>query len=235
MLEEKIGFVEASIGRMVPIVAPEVRANDPLYVEVEAYSELPVDGDAFRAPIPAIRNLKPISPFQAYVERKLYVHNAGHAATAYLGWLKGYEFIWQAIQDRTIRSVVFDAMTESCRGLAKRFSMSEVALEMHRDDLLRRFGNRALGDQIVRVAADPIRKLGPEDRFFGAISMCLELGIPPVGLVKGVAAALQFDNPKDEAAMALQTRLREQGIDAVIRSMAPSEAVAEVVLEAISR
>ncbi|HQN00094.1 MAG TPA: mannitol-1-phosphate 5-dehydrogenase, partial [Candidatus Hydrogenedentes bacterium] len=42
-LETRVGFIEASIGRMVPVITPEQRAEDPLAVWVEPYCELPVD------------------------------------------------------------------------------------------------------------------------------------------------------------------------------------------------
>ncbi|MDR1153771.1 MAG: hypothetical protein LBL04_03595, partial [Bacteroidales bacterium] len=45
------------------------------------------------------------------------------------------------------------------------------ALEAHIDDLLSRFRNEALRDTIFRVGQDRIRKLGPDDRFVGAIRL----------------------------------------------------------------
>jgi len=86
-LDAHVGFVEASIGRMVPIMTPEMKAEDPLLVCVEEYCELPVDAQGFRGEVPPLKNMRPGRNFKGYVERKLFVHNAGHAATAYLGYL----------------------------------------------------------------------------------------------------------------------------------------------------
>lgn len=52
------------------------------------------------------------------------------------------------------------------------------ALARHIDDLIARFGNRALGDTVERVGRDPIRKLAPEDRILGAYRLAAEQGSP---------------------------------------------------------
>ena len=81
MMDARVGLVEASIGRMVPVQTPEMQDGDLLRVCVERYGYLPVDRDAFRGEIPAIANMVPFSPFDFYIRRKLYIHNMGHATT----------------------------------------------------------------------------------------------------------------------------------------------------------
>ncbi|MDR3689918.1 MAG: hypothetical protein P4L46_11105 [Fimbriimonas sp.] len=234
-LDERIGLVEASIGRMVPIVPAERRAADPLWVAVEAYCELPVDRDAFRGPIPAIRHLKPISPFDAYVERKLYIHNLGHATAAYLGYLSKHEFVWQAMEDSRIADVTRQAMSAAALALSHRHGLSKLDLRDHVTDLLRRFANRALGDQVLRVGADPIRKLGKNDRFVGAIRMCLESGVDPWALAYGAAAALRFDPASDPSAVKLQGWIASDGTEAVVRALAEDDAITSLIMaEAIA-
>lgn len=231
-LDTQVGFVEASIGRMVPMVPPEMRERDPLWIAVEAYSELPVDGHAFRGPIPPIRHLKPIAPFGAYVERKLFIHNLGHAVAAYFGYLADYEFVWQAMDDPAIAPMVEAAMTTSALALSRRHGLDIGELSLHVEDLLRRFRNRALGDQILRVAADPVRKLGANDRFMGAIRMCLENGVDPLPIAKGAAAALKFDAPSDVSAPRLQELIRDKGARDVLLDFTGDGRVAQAVLNA---
>jgi len=228
-LDEQIGFVEASIGRMVPIVPPAKREQDPLWIAVEAYCELPVDKDAFRGPIPPIPHLKPIAPFAAYVERKLFIHNLGHATAAYLGYLKGYEFVWQAAEDPDIIAATSAAMEASALALSRRHGLDLADLKDHVSDLIHRFANRALGDQVLRVAADPIRKLGPNDRFMGAIQMCLDTRVDPTPIARGAAAALLFDAPTDPSARTLQQMIREQGYDSVIQTLSANEGVVQII------
>jgi len=165
-LDERVGFVEASIGRMVPIMTEAVKAEDPLLICVEEYCELPVDAQGFKGPIPPLKNMQPRPNFKGYVERKLFMHNAGHATTAYLGYLRGHEYIWQAMDDLIVVNETDAAMAETCAGLTAKHGLDTRALNEHWADLKRRFRNKALGDQIVRVAADPVRKLGPSPMKF---------------------------------------------------------------------
>ena len=116
-LTERVGFVEASIGRMVPIMTAEEKAEDPLLVCVEPYCELPVDRAGFKGPVPVLENMQPRPNFDAYVERKLFVHNMSHATAAYLGYLRGHEYVWQAVEDGTVRREVEAALAETCWGL----------------------------------------------------------------------------------------------------------------------
>ena len=82
LFDERIGLVEASIGRMVPVQTEEMKDGDPMRVCVEKYGFLPVDLDAFKGDVPKIDRLVPFSPFDFYIKRKLYVHNMGHAVCA---------------------------------------------------------------------------------------------------------------------------------------------------------
>jgi len=219
VLDNRVGFVEASIGRMVPVMTPEQKAEDPLLVCVEPYCELPVDANGFKGPIPEVRHMKAMAKFGAYVERKLFVHNLSHAATAYLGHLRGHEYIWQAIRDTMVREEVAAATRESCRALARRHGLDLDELEAHREDLVRRYHNRALGDQVSRVGRDPIRKLGPQDRLIGAAAMCLEQEVPPEHIAVAVVAAIRYDDPDDPAARALQHIRSERGVSAVLQDV----------------
>ena len=215
-LDARVGFVEASIGRMVPVMTPEMRAEDALLVCVEAYCDLPVDAAAFKGPVPPLEHMQPRSNFKGYVERKLFVHNAGHASTAYLGHLRGHEYVWQAIGDPRVRAEVDAAMVETRAGLARKHGFAPADLDAHWEDLKRRFANRALGDTVARVAADPLRKLGPRDRLIGAGLMCVEQGIEPCHVAFAAAAAIRYDQPGDASAQRLREIYRQHGFDGVL-------------------
>lgn len=144
-----IGLVEASIGRMVPVMTQEMQGGNVLRVCVEEYGELPVDKAAFKGEIPDIKNMKPYSPFDFYIQRKLYIHNMGHAMTAYLGKLKEYSFIWEAIMDPSIKYVVSKAMQDSAVALSKEHSFGVEEILNYVDDLIYRFGNKQLGIRLT--------------------------------------------------------------------------------------
>ncbi|MDZ4859104.1 MAG: mannitol-1-phosphate 5-dehydrogenase [Candidatus Hydrogenedentes bacterium] len=240
-LDDSVGFVEASIGRMAPVMTEKQKQEDALLVCTEAYAELPVDRSGFKGPIPYLNHMQPCGNFGAYVERKLFVHNAGHAATAYLGYLRGHEFIAHAIGDTLVRTPVDAAMTESCAGLVSKHGMDADDLRMHKDDLLRRFANPLLNDQIDRVARDPIRKLGNRDRLVGAGLMCLSQGVSPEHLAFAAAAAIRYDHSADPAAQLIQTQLEREGLQRVLQEIcglpedSPLNGLITAGLEGLSR
>ncbi|MBV9850187.1 MAG: mannitol dehydrogenase [Armatimonadetes bacterium] len=219
-LDTHIGLVETVIGRMVPVQTDAVRAEDPLLIVAEPYKELPVARAMLRGPAPPLVGLIAADDFDAYEARKLFLHNASHAALAYLGWLRGHEFIWQCAEDRDITSVCAAALSEASQALVAEYGFALDALRAFTDDLMRRFANKALGDTVARVAADPLRKLRPNDRLVGAANLCLKHGITPAALAQVIVAALAYDNPDDAKAMELQEKRRATGDAATLRDVA---------------
>ena len=218
--DQNLGLVEASIGRMVPPLTEEERKESPLLIAVEPYSELPVDSLGFKGPIPGLVGAKPFTPFDFYIKRKLFLHNMGHAICAYLGWQKQYEYISEAIRDKTIFETTKSAMELVVKALSKEYPQIPVSeIEANKDDLLHRFHNRALKDTIARVANDPLRKLQPNDRMIGAAKYCLESGIRPDEIVEGIAAALKYDNPNDTSAVKIQADISKFGVDYVLENV----------------
>lgn len=209
---QNIGFVEASIGRMVPVMTPEMYEGNPLRVWVEPFCELPLDENGFKGDIPILTHAFTYTPFRFFEERKLYIHNLGHAMSAYLGYLKGYKYIYEAITDADILLLVCQAMQASAQALAKVYSFSLETLYAHVDDLIFRFGNKALGDTVVRVGQDPLRKLKPADRFIGALDRCNETDAPYDAILKGIAAALNFQRTGDPSATQMQEQITQNGI-----------------------
>ena len=194
-----------------------MREKDKLLICVEPYADLPVDSEAFKGDIPDLVGLVPYTPFDFYIKRKLFLHNMGHAVCAYLGNLKGYEYIWQAVGDPEVYEAAHGAMLNSGHALINQFG-EEVRenVENNIKDLLFRFGNKALKDTVKRVGGDPVRKLRRNDRFVGAALYCIEQGIDPSLIVNAICAGLKFNFDTDVSAPALQNDLKEKGIDYVI-------------------
>ena len=214
LYNEKIGFVEASVGRMVPIQTEEMKGGDPLRIVCEKYKRLYTDRDGFKGEVPEIQNIVAYSPFQFYIERKLFIHNMGHAVCAYLGDIKfqsiGYDFIWQAIGDSYIKEITKKAMECSARALSEIYGADTGELNSYIKDLLHRFENRALGDTVKRVGADLKRKLSPNDRIVGAYKMCASQNIPTQYICLAIAAAANFKGD-NLSGRGLEEILREAG------------------------
>ena len=191
IFDDSVGLVEASIGRMVPVQTDEMKDGEPLRVCVERYGFLPVDKSAFKGEVPEIKNMVPSSPFDFFVKRKLFIHNMGHATTAYLGGIKGVDYIFEAIDDPDIRTIAQNAMLESALALTKRYGTDLGDIFLHITDLLCRFSNSALKDTCARVGGDPARKLAPADRMIGASLTAVSEGITPAYIAVGAAAGVK--------------------------------------------
>lgn len=231
---EKVGFVDTVIGRMVPPPTLEQRAQDPSLIVVEPYKELPVDRHGFKGSIPAVVGMEPCDNFPAYTARKLYIHNCGHAVLAYLGYLHGYEYGYQALVDSQIRPILEQALTESRDGIVAEYGVESGWLDRHVKDLLERFANRSLGDTIFRLGRDPLRKLAPKDRLVGAARLAEKANVPPSALSWGIAAGYCFDPAEDTMAQELQERIQREGFEAVLADVSgiqPGEPLAGVVIE----
>ncbi|NQU74098.1 MAG: mannitol dehydrogenase [Candidatus Omnitrophica bacterium] len=215
-LDNSVGLVLAVVSRMVPVLPPEMKEKDLLYIKAEEYRELPVDKNAFKGNISVIEGIKPSDHFEAYEERKIFIHNTAHAMAAYLGFLKGYKYIYEAMRDNEIKEKIMRALKEIGKALIKKHPFLSRDLQDHIEDLCRRFSNEALADTVARVGRDPLRKLRPEDRLVGACRFIEKYGGDPALVSLGISACLRYNEKSDESSRALQDMISQQGIDYVL-------------------
>lgn len=216
-LDEFVGFAQCVVSRMVPIATDEERQS--LNVRAEAYKQLPVDKAALKGDPLQVIGLQPVDNFEAYIERKLFVHNASHAILAYLGALKGYEYGYEALADPVIHAQLNAAILPILDALEIKHRFSRQTLRDHWDDLLNRYQNRDLGDTVFRLARDPLRKLRPDDRLIGAALLIQEYGLDIAPISFAIAAALRFDDTRDPSAVKLKEMITTQDIDSVLQSL----------------
>ncbi|SIR22421.1 D-mannitol 1-phosphate 5-dehydrogenase [Aeromonas sp. RU39B] len=228
-LESKVGFVDSAVDRIVP---PAAANDDPLEVTVESFSEWIVDRGQFKGDVPEIAGMETTDNLMAFVERKLFTLNTGHIVTAYLGRLRGYHTIREAIEDPVIRSKVRAAMEESGAVLVRRYGFDPKLHAAYIEKILSRFANPYLVDEIDRVGRQPLRKLGAQDRLVKPLLGCLEYGLPCEQLQEGIAAALHYRNADDPQAVELQQWIEQDGVAAAL-SRATGLAVDHPVLAAI--
>ena len=209
-----IGFPDSAVDRIVP-----PQDNEGLEVKVEPFKEWIVDKTQFKGEVPAIEGMDLTDNLLAFVERKIFTLNTGHAATAYLGYYKGYQYIHEAIKDDEIYQTVKDALLESGKTLIKYYNFSEKSHQQYINKILKRFKNPALQDSVVRVGRDPIRKLGASDRLVKPALRALDINIFPVGLRKSIAAGLLFDPEGDEEAQKMQTMIQQTGIEETLEEV----------------
>jgi mannitol-1-phosphate 5-dehydrogenase len=201
-IEKLVGLVETSIGKMVPIMTLAELEKDPLMVYAEPYNALILDGKGFKSPIPDIKGLAPKNNIKAWVDRKAFIHNLGHATAAYYGYYQHPEavYMYEVLDDSKVFRFTRDVMLQSADILRTAYPDDFTAsdLEDHIDDLIFRFRNKALRDTIFRVGQDLIRKLSANDRFMGSIHLAMQYRMPYDMILKAMTFGLCF-TAKNEA------------------------------------
>lgn len=187
---------------------------------VEPYYEWVINRQQFDPATPfQLKNVVLIDEMQPYIERKLYIVNAAHAAIAYLGALKGYQTIQDAIQDTEILSVVNQFLAENVEYFVQAYQFDREDLEGFIAKTLKRQGNQKLSDEIARVGGSPIRKLGPNDRLVAPVEKLEGFNLPHEAGVKVIAAGYHYQNADDAEAESLQELINEEGLEATIKKI----------------
>lgn len=203
-----VGFPDCSVDRIVP----PVRSENPIDVVVEAYYEWNVEQKAFVGGAPHIEGMNLADNLTAYIERKLFTLNTGHAITAYLGSLRGIPTIDKSIADEQISTIVRGAMQESGLGLIHKFGFDHDAHFKYIEKIIGRFRNPYLNDDVTRVGREPLRKLSASDRLIKPLLTAREYGVEAPNLLLGIGAALRYDNPEDAQSVKMQAEIAEKGI-----------------------
>jgi len=194
--DELVGLIESSIGKMVPLMKEEDKKKDLLWIFAEPYNTLIVDKKGFKTPLPQIRDLRAVENIKAYVDRKLFIHNLGHSAAAYLGYQYDSKmtYIYEALELPEIYKIVREGMKQSAVALNKAYpkDLALQDLQNHIDDLLFRFQNKSLRDTIFRVGRDLYRKLDKNERLVGSMLLAQKQNVPYHKIKKVFYAALNF-------------------------------------------
>ena len=228
--KEYVGFADCAVDRIVPKASFE----NPLDVAVEQYTEWDVEKGGWKGPLPEIDGMSFVDDLSAYIERKLFTLNSGHAICAYLGTLKGYKTIVESIADPVIGNIVYKAMQESGEGLIRKHGFDAAAHRAYIDRIFARFQNPFLEDETARVAREPLRKLAPTDRLIKPLVTAYGYGLNVDHLVYGAAAALLFDCPEDPQSAELQEKIRSEGVEKAIEAytgLKPEDALFGKILE----
>ncbi len=206
--DKYVGFPDCSVDRIVP----PVKSENFIDVVVEKYYEWNVEEASFKGEIPEIKGMNLAGNLMAYIERKLFTLNTGHAITSYLGFLKGYSTVDESIKDEKIYNIVKSAMTESGNGLIEKYNFDKEAHLKYIDKIIGRFKNQYLKDDVARVGREPLRKLSPNDRLVKPLMTAMEYGFSVDNLIIGIGAALNYNNPEDTQSVELQNKIKEMGV-----------------------
>ena len=212
--EKKIVFPNVAIDCIVPTIVNE----NPLTVTCENFADLIIDRAVFIGDLPHVEGLSLKENLNAYIERKLFTLNTGHAITAYLGAENNKETVFEAINDNEIKNIVYGAMEESGEVLIRRHGFGRFEHETYIQKILSRFFNPYLKDSVFRVGREPMRKLSYNDRLIKPILGTLEYDLKHENLLKGVASAFKFYTPEDAESVELKKILETEKLeDAILK------------------
>ena len=215
-LDDRVGLVESLVMRMVADPPAAEREREPLLVWTNGLAQFPVDGRAFRGLVPDVPGLRTVNDMRAEETRKLYTYNMCHAALAYLGSLRGYEFTVDCLADPWVRNEAEAALDEISRALQAEYGFAPDEMARWNAGVIAQTDNPTLGDRVARHGADPRRKLKRSDRLVGPALLARAQGIPPVHLVRAIAAAFCFRNPDDPGAVYVRERVAAVGLAAAV-------------------
>ncbi len=223
-VDELIGFPDAAVDRIVPLQKNE----EKLLVQVEPYAEWDVDSTGIKGEAPVIEGMTLVDNLNAYIERKLFTVNTGHASIAYLAYQKEIADISSAMKNADVVEMARRVWKETGTLLIDKYGFEPEKHWKYVETTESRFANPFLSDEVTRVARGPVRKLGPKDRLVSPASQLLERGKVPEALTTVIAAALKFDYNGDKEAVEVQEYIKANGMDAAITHFTGAAADSEL-------
>ncbi|KWX76349.1 mannitol-1-phosphate 5-dehydrogenase [Paenibacillus riograndensis] len=210
--DASVAFPNAAVDRIVPLQQHE----DILKVVVEPFYEWVIDSSQMIPGYVPVAGVHYVDNLEPYIERKLFTVNTGHCSAAYLGYLRGYETIQQAMADEALTAQVREVLEETGAVLIQKHGFDKTQHSKYIGKILERFRNPALTDEVSRVGRSPLRKLSPNDRLVSPALQAYNRGLGYTALTRSMAGALLFDVKDDPEAVELQAAIAELGAEAAV-------------------
>jgi fructuronate reductase len=209
-ITSEVAFPSTMVDRIVPATSEDDRKlvladsglRDAWPVVAEPFTQWVIE-DRFSAGRPPLEAagaefVGDVRPFELM---KLRMLNGSHSSLAYLGYLAGYEYVNEAIDDPGFCAFIHELMTEEVMSTLPR-NMGN--LPSYRDALLARFRNPALKHRTWQIAMDGSQKL--PQRLLGTIRDRLAQGASIGRAALGVAAWMRYATGIDEHGQQIDVR-----------------------------
>lgn len=191
---QNVAFPNTMVDRIVPATTDddieafaEQHFRDSALINTEEFTQWVVEDSL-------VGNAPPLSgvgvlltpDVAAFETMKLRFLNATHSALAYLGLLRGYEFIHEALDDPSLKSFATALMSSEIAPITA--TPDEVDINQYQQSVLTRFSNAAVPYKTAQVATNGSLKL--PQRIFPTIERHLQTGEIPRRLCVVVAGWL---------------------------------------------
>jgi fructuronate reductase len=188
-------IVPATTAADIDEVSRRLGVDDLAPVMTEPFSSWVIE-NRFAASRPAWEEagalvVSDVAPFE---EMKLRMLNGSHSTLAYLGFLMGHEFVWQASADPLLGELIGRQMAEE---IAPTLVVPPGANpRAYAAQLLRRFRNPALPHRTQQIAMDGSQKL--PQRLLGTVRDRISKSASFAHLALAVAAWIRYASGRDE-------------------------------------
>ncbi|WP_151637447.1 mannitol dehydrogenase family protein [Noviherbaspirillum aerium] len=216
-IESRVAFPDTMVDRIVPATTPatldeveeRLGLRDAAAVWGEPFMQWVIE-DAFAGERPRWEagGAQFVSDVKPYEDMKLRLLNSSNSLLAYLGYLGGCDYVYQAIALPGYAQLVRRFMQEEA---APTLSMpAEQDLGAYQAQLIERFGNTALPHRCHQIAMDGSQKL--PQRFLAVVRDNLAAGRPVRLSALAVAAWMRYVGGADENGrpIAVQDPLAQQ-------------------------
>lgn len=210
-IANNVTFPSTMVDRIVPATTEVDRADaerllglhDAAPVQAEPFGQWIIE-DRFAGPRPpwekaGAQLVADVAPFELM---KLRLLNGSHSTLAYLGWLMGHEYVWQASSDPLLATLVERQMAEEI--VPTLVHPPGMDLTAYCGDLMTRFRNRALPHRTYQIAMDGSQKL--PQRMLGTVRDRLAAGATLAHLPLAVAGWIRYASGTDEKGGAIEVQ-----------------------------
>jgi fructuronate reductase len=210
-IQAHVAFPDTMVDRIVPATTPatldeveeRLGLRDDAAVWGEPFMQWVIE-DAFAAERPRWEagGAQLVADVKPYEDMKLRLLNSSNSLLAYLGYLGGCDYVYQAIALPRFARLVRRFMQEEA---APTLSMPpDQDLAAYQERLIERFGNTALPHRCHQIAMDGSQKLPP--RFLAIVRDNLAAGRPVRLSALAVAAWMRYVGGTDENGQAIQVQ-----------------------------
>lgn len=212
-MNETITFPDCAVDCIVP---PSEASG--VNVSVESFYELVLDKTKVTDQrLCALKDITFTNQINAFIERKLFTLNAGHALISYCGFKMGFTTVFDAISNPIIYKKTYELMCANGKVLCARHQFDEENHQAYIDKILTRFKNPHLGDELVRVARGMLRKTKYGERLATPLLYAKELGFDYQIQLEAIVAAFTYSNFTDTDVISFKKFSDEFGQSDVIK------------------
>jgi mannitol 2-dehydrogenase len=165
-LERNVSFPNSMVDRITPVTTPvdidnlkaKFKIDDAWPVVCEPFCQWIIE-DKFVTGRPAWEKVGAqfVSNVSPYEKMKIRILNAGHTLVGFLGILSGYAFVFEAMRDKRIHSLLDQFITKEVIPILN--EVPGLDFEDYKRTIIDRFGNPHIKDQLTRIISGSSAKI----------------------------------------------------------------------------